>query len=256
MKEAFTYMFKDNKFWVKGLSYLFLIFTANLLLNYAQTILPPCPKCSVSIPWQYWIFFISGTLVNTVAIGYLFSCIKALIEHIENPVLPFVNILKDFYKGFKYSVSLLMLILPIGVALGLFMLIIALITSGSAVGLILSKTLFWIIFLFIGLLLIAFNWLFSNTESYFSFFRFKKVFELILNDKRKYIGHFLMILLVCFLNIILETVFNVSSGLLKLETLYGLALSGILSAITGTYAAFIICKLTANSIKRELKENL
>lgn len=256
MKEAFTYMFKDNKFWAKGLSYLFLIFTANLLLNYAQTILPPCPGCAVSIPWQYWIFFIFGSVINFAGIGYFFSCVKALIEQKENPVLPFVNILKDLYKGFKYSVALLLLIVPAALLMGVFILIFAKITSGSMIGLILSKTAFWVIFLFVGVLLIAFNWLFANKESFINFFRFKKVFELIGADKKKYIIHLLMILLVCFINIILETIFNVSSGLLKLGTINGLILSGILSAITGTYAALIICKLTANSIAPEMKENI
>ena len=95
MKEAFTYMFKDNKFWAKGLSYLFLIFTANLLLNYAQTLLPPCPRCTVALPWQYWVCFISGTLINLIAVGYIFSCIKALVEQEENPILPLINILSS-----------------------------------------------------------------------------------------------------------------------------------------------------------------
>lgn len=256
MKEAFTYMFKDNKFWIKALSYFSLFFTANFLLNYAQTLLPTCPRCAVSLPWQYWVLFIAGTLVNFVALGYIFSCIKTLIEQKENPLLPFVNILKDLYKGFKYAVSLILLIIPVMVIVMLLVLGIAGVTSGSIVGFILSKILYILVFLFFGFLFIGFNWLFAGNESFFNFFKFRKVFELIWADKKKYICHLLMILLVFTINIFLETGFIISSVILKLGTIGGLIFSGIFAAITGTYMAFVICKLTADSIMPNIQENM
>ena len=254
MKEAFTYMFKDNKFWIKGLSYLCLFFTANLFLNYAQTLLPQCPKCAVSVPCQYWVCFLIGTVINFVALGYIFSCIKALIEQKENPSLPFVNVLKDLYKGFKYAISFLLLILPLMLLTVLITYAIAAITSCSFAGFIISKIIYTAIFIFLVSLFIGFNWMFANKESFLNFFQFKKVFELIGANKKRYIGHLLLILVVFIINMILETGFIVSSALLRLSTICGLVYSGIFAAITGTYAAFVICKLTADSIKPKTEE--
>ena len=46
MLKSFYYMFKTEKFWVKGLCYMGLVFISNLLTNYAQTLVPACPKCA------------------------------------------------------------------------------------------------------------------------------------------------------------------------------------------------------------------
>ena len=256
MKEAFTYMFKDNKFWVKGLCYLGFVFIANLLLNYAQTLLPPCPKCAPPLPWNYWVCFILGTILNLIPLGYMFTCIKAIIDQEETPVLPFINPLKDLLKGLKYSVAILIFLLPLLVVTMLIIFGITTLALGSAIGLVISKIFLISVILFVALIIIGFNWIFANKDSLINFYRFKKVFEIIGAGKKKYFGHVGMVFLMFILNMLLEMGFGYTAGLLGIGTIPGLFVVGILAAITGTYTVFVICHLTANSVKRELAETV
>ena len=251
MKEAFTYMFKDNKFWVKGLWYFGFVFIANLMINYAQTLVPPCLRCAPPMPWYYWVCALVGPLLSLIPLGYLYTCVKALIEQNDNYVLPNFNLWKNFLKGLKYAVALLMLTIPL-----LLISMIAVTISFARV-----YTLFLLIIPFALILCFAyfyigFNWMFANKDSFITFYRFKKLFKLIGTNKKHYFMSFLVIAVVGLLNMLLEMACGATAAIFISGTVPGLIATGVSSAIIGTYTAFVICYLTAKSISSDLVETI
>ena len=251
MKEAFTYMFKDNKFWIKGLSYLGLVFIANLITNYGQTFYPACPRCAVSIPWQYWTFIAIGSIINLIPLGYMYTCIKSLIDQDENPILPFVSPWENLIKGFKYSIAILLLLVPLFIVTILIIAGIASISMGSALGMIISKTIMLTAIIGFAVLLLGFNWIFANKDSFLSFYRFKEVFAIIKSEPKLYFAHLLMIGFVFIVNMLLELGFGFTAGWFHIPTIIGLFVVGLLAAFTGTYAIFVICHLIAKAVKKD-----
>lgn len=256
MREAFTYMFKDNKFWIKGLCYLGLIFLSNLLTNYAQTLVPDCPKCAIATPWQYWVCIVVGAIVNLIPLGYMLTCMKALIDQDETCVLPYINPLKNLYKGFKYAIALLSMLIPLFVLTLIIIAIITGITSGSVYGLIISKILLISVIIGFTIIYTGFNWMFANKDTYLNFYNFKKVFEIIKSGKKHYFLSVGLICLMFVLSSVAELIFATTAGISLIPTLYGLVIVGVLAGITTTYITFVNCYLTAKSIKKEFIEML
>ena len=250
MLKSFYYMFKTEKFWVKGLCYMGLVFISNLLTNYAQTLLPPCAKCAPPLSPVYWVCLISGMLLSLIPLGYVYSCIKSIIDSEEEVMLPFMNLKEDFVKGFKYAVSMLSLLLPLLVVVMLIIVGIAGVTLGSNLGAVISKTFLIFVILAFAFLLIGFNRLFAEEPRFSNFYRFKRVFELISTGKRRYLGYVSLICVMFIINMFLELFFGKNVALLGIGTTGALIITGILCAITGTYITFVISYLTARSIKK------
>lgn len=251
MKEAFTYMFKDNKFWLKGLIYLCLIFIANLLLNYAQTLLPPCPKCAPPPSWNYWVCFISGTILNLIPVGYMFSCVKTIIDSEDTPVLPYINPFGDLLKGLKYTIAMLIFLLPLLVITIIIEFGISAILQGTLAGLICTRVFLLAVIIFTASIFMGYNNMFARENSLLTFYKFKQLFSGIGSGKKRYFVNLGMLFVVFFLNMTLEMGFGRAAALANLDTFAGLITVGLLSAITGTYAIFIICHLTARSIENK-----
>ena len=251
MKSAFTYMFKDNKFWIKGLIYLCLIFIANLLLNYAQTILPPSPRNAAPLPWNYWVCFISGTILNLIPLGYMFSCIKTIINTEDTPILPYINLFGDLIKGLKYSIAMLIFLLPLLVITIIIEFGISSMLQGTLIGLICTRAFLLAVIIFTAAVFMGYNNMFARDNSLLTFYRFKQLFKGIGSGKRRYFGHLGMLFLVFILNMTLEMGFGRTAALANLDTYASLIIVGLLSAVVGTYAIFIICYLTAKSIENK-----
>ena len=87
MREAFTYMFKDNCYYKKALIYLVLNFIANSLIAYAQmnSFTGVCPINSKPevLPNELLgttILSFTGFLVNMFVLGYFLNCVEAIVH--------------------------------------------------------------------------------------------------------------------------------------------------------------------------------
>ena len=176
MGKAFTYMFKDNKIWLKWLLFAIIMSLSKFFADYASTLLPSCRYCHVNIPVQYWIYLTIGTLISFISFGYMYSCIKKLIDSDECFVLPNIKLWDNFVRGFKYSVAFMLLFIPFTLFNGLIM---QLYRVFNLTGLILATIITSIIGLVFIYFIIGFSWIFANKPSFLCFYRFKKAFEII-----------------------------------------------------------------------------
>ena len=102
MKEAFTYMLKDNKIKEKAALYFGIMFIATLLTNFSQYI---NSNNSGTVPSLASLLLgLVGGILSLITTGYSFVCIKTIIEQKDNIVLPYIAP-KNAILGLKFSVS-------------------------------------------------------------------------------------------------------------------------------------------------------
>ena len=225
MKQAFCYMFKDNKFYQKYLYYFILMSICTFLLTYSDY-KANAQLFSIQTP----LMKILGTLILTIPTGYSYSCIKALISQKENFILPAVNLKKNFVTGFKFDLATLLICLP-------FLLIFLVLA-------IIFPLLVICLLLVIVAYSLSFRYIFANTESITTFFQFKTSIKLVNNSGFKYWLGLLII-------IILETISGViSTQLFKItHSLLYTAVTAIISSIIASYVMFVNAYITAKAIK-------
>ena len=225
MKLAFCYMFKDNKFYQKYLYYFIFTSIAAFLYNYSDA-----QMTVQNISVQSLLMYLLGLIIWAIPIGYNYSCIKALNSQKENFILPMTNLKKNFVTGFKF-----------GLAVSLF--ILAFIFIAIFISFI-HKLLILPLILFIILYSLAFNFIFATTESLTSFFQFKKVINLVNDNKSQY---WICLLLDAIVNTI---ACDFASLLFRLSlSILATAVASILSSIIVSYAAFVNAYFAAKAIK-------
>ncbi len=188
IKEAFTYMFKDNKFLQKAFVYFLFAFIANFFIQYASTTLMPTQENPFNI--EYYAFLLLGTVLMFIPQGYYVSCVRALKEQQENLVLPYFNLINNFKQGFKFNVSIWLLCIAF-CAISIVAFIIGGLLSVA------SKILAMIVFILVAITAIIFalavcfyaialTKIFTNTNSWLSFFKFKEATKIIANNTSNY----------------------------------------------------------------------
>ncbi len=246
MKEAFSYMFRDNKYPQKALTYFALVFFANLATTYANLFAPNCQHCPAAPEYKLWSLI--GKLLMILPTGYMVNCTKSLIDQKENFILPFFNFRTSLKTGLKYLVALFFLTS-----------ILALVFVGLLMGSIVLSALngkFSNIYL-VGVIIIslclifyfpALFWIFSYKGWFTSLLRWKKAVLFVSKGFKNYCKAWgFRLLLLGISGIILIIPVN---NLLTVITV------AIISSAFGSYALFVDNYLVAKSIKPECVELL
>ena len=246
MKEAFNFMFKDNMFKKKVLTYFIVTFIAALLSNIANTMVPE-PNTLPSI--QYVILFILGSVIMLIPNGYGVSCIKSIIEQDENIVLPFLNIKNNFVLGFKLAIAIIIMTLVFGISIALVAIVFAIISSLlnvqgiGAICLGIFLTLLTIIVLYY---ILALCYIFATTEKFTSFLRFKYATQLIKNDIKKYT---LSVLLFIALMILVGIISAIVAVIFAALGIVGMVVYTVISTLIGSYMVYVVSYINAKAIK-------
>ena len=252
MKKAFNYMFSDNQFYKKG--FLFLIYI--ILLLYCSIF--SLTGCNDTISLKIFNYIIITSIVlfgYSIVEGYKIAVMKSINIGNENiQVLPMLNIKKDFVIGIKYLISLLILSIPFFCIIGAFgftagfapMLNMPnLIIYASGTMLILS-ILAYIMYLIC--FLPATIAIFAETNSIWSFYKFKEIFKLASVNKKEYIKSALVYFI---LGLVIEECYRMCL-ILNNKTSILLLITLLIAGIVITYLSFVMSYIVAKINKNNM----
>lgn len=222
MRNALSFMFKDNMLWKKWLSIYGLIFLPVVFLIFAFL-----TRLLSNTAFAYGGDLIAIVLAGIAFIyviltytGYAFVCIKSITTQQENIVLPYINFKKNWILGLKSCVGSFIYTLILGSIMIVSLLIIHCLKLYAtlvapdilgAVGVISASILILagILILAIGLTFsMGFSWLFAQTEKINSFWQFKTILNLIKENKKRYFSAVIFNFLFFSILAIIEFVLN------------------------------------------------
>ncbi len=249
IKEAFTYMFKDNKFLQKAFVYFLITFIGQFAIQYATNTLIPTQAKSFNI--EYYAFLLLGTVIMFIPQGYYISCIRALKEQQANLVLPYFNFINNFKQGFKFNISLWLLCILGGGVLIFACVIGAMLAIASKIiamiFFILAIVVTIIFMLAVFIYAIALTTIFANTDSWLSFFKFKEATKIIAENTSKY-------MLALGITIAMTVLSGIIVSVCHLININSIGLSAIitlLTAILASYTVFVFSYILAKWFKTE-----
>lgn len=194
MKEAFTYMFKDNKFWNK----FFILSIFAFIYTFCSTVL----TCSIKYDLHVYILSLIVLVCYILIEGHRISVIGALQgKSTELKVLPYVNLKNNFVTGFKYTVAVILFSIPlfsIIAACGytsVFSMTIGTPIRHTTMYIVTIYSVFMVLtllFTLISALLINFVIpsaliIFTKTKSVWNFYKFEEMLKIIKSNKKNYI---------------------------------------------------------------------
>ena len=187
MKNAFNYMILDNKFYKKAIVFFIYI----ILLLYCSVF---GSKGIITLNFFNDIVIMVILLFGySIFEGYKIAIIKMLNNINENiPILPTLNLKKDCIIGIKYLISLSIFSIPVFCVIAAFSFVVGFVSMLSMpilliniAGILLVLTiLIYIIYLIYCLPATIF--IYANTNSIWSFYRFGEIFNLIAINKKEY----------------------------------------------------------------------
>ena len=235
MKEAFTYMLKDNKIVQKALTYFGFALASGLCSNFSQY-LTPQNACDISI--SALVLGLAGIFFSMITSGYGISCKRAIVEQKENIVLPFLKFGSNLFSGFKFGIAITLLALALS----------AVIMISAILGKLLSPVIPVIIIALLCLFMIcyaiAFTYIFVTTDSWLSFFKFKQASKIIASWQY-WKNVFIMIVL----SVLSAAVSTLVAFMFK-GAAYVIVNTAAISII-GSYFVFVFSYLVANCAKQE-----
>ena len=248
MKEAFIYMFKDNCFWKKAITYFFVSFIACLFISYSQinTCSGMCPVASkptvISVnSISPIIYQLIGIFINMIVAGYFLSSIKAITSQTSNIVLPFFSFRNNFVKGFKFNLSVFTTIILYSFTFGLLYSFYSTATFAK-----IGFIILLIFYIFTG---VAFVWLFAQEEKFITFFNFKKVIIKIKEDIKNYIKYVLIIAGILLISIAVTFVIELLISNFVKDIIIAMVITTLITTVFATYINFVNMHLIAKSIK-------
>ena len=239
--------------------YFLFAFVANFILQWANTYLPCTPKTLP--PVQYYLLLILSTIAMFITQGYHLNCIRAIIEQRKNPILPYMNIKNSFVMGFKFNLSLFILMLSVFIGILGIILLCAMIIGFSPLAnsqTTFVSTCFALLIILISIIgffafiiyLPALCCMFAKTEMLTTSFRFIRATKLIKQDVGnyfKYVGMFILLTVNLFL-----------INFVMMIPLRGNAASSFiitfLTSLIEAYTVFVFAYLIARSVKPECIE--
>ena len=226
MLKAFTYMFQDNKFFLKS----FFCVLLSLIISVADVLLDIFTE-DLGIQ----TFAVAAKILFQIPLwGYLISCIKAIRCQNNLLVLPYIN-----GNAFSFGAHLVVFSIIIGILFGLLMRI-------PILGLILG--LFFIITLMI--LLPAFYCNFADNEFIGAFFAFGKAIEMIKRDVKTYALSCLMLFVTAIINLPVILLLSLSVHP-KFFSFKLMLLSVLIDALLTAYLIYVDAYLVARSTTSE-----
>lgn len=235
---AFSYMFKDNKFWTKYLTLFILTFLALLpsVLN------ENAGQLNIN---QALLFFpaLIGFFVNILYYGYLAAGIKSLSEQNSNYILPFFNFTKNGLLGLKCLAGTLLFCIIFSIPiLIIFIICLIMLKAGTVLPIILFCVTFY---LAIALLFPAFFRMFAITQETLAFFKLKTIFKSIFFDIKRYLAYVATFVLAV---IIFVIAICILTALLPSKQFISSLLMCLLITAFGTYLNMVLMYITAKCI--------
>lgn len=251
MREAFTYMFKDTMFGKKAFTYWFICFLTLLLAGALEVFKTPVATQtptvnSVSNPFLI-VLPLASILLYAILGGYYFAGVKAIFEQKNNIVLPFINPWKNFVKGVKFGIAQSLPIIIITTIIYIFThpIVNVLTIYILAFNLICICTFY---FIYSN----AFYLLFANEDKIFTYFRWKKVCEMLKNTNKKiYFRNLFLVLLVDILGGLLSSLFTYIFNFLVKNTYAAWIVTSAEGALIAGCTAFVTMYLVAKSFQTE-----
>ena len=241
MKEAFSYMFKDNMFKQKWAAYFCFTFLGAFFTNLGNS--PALGSLKIYAP----LFLVLGVVIMFIPSGYIIACIRALAGQKENYVLPAFNYKHNTFTGFKFWVAVLILSLIFGIGCAVFSAVIAVIAGilKARILAIVGITFVMVLpLLIIAYYTLALNRIFADTDSWISFIKFKEATAMIKNAAHYNKWFFIFIPL----NILSGIISGVLSAL-GAGSIGGLVITTLISAMLASYVAFVNAFITAKCIE-------
>ena len=243
---AFSYMFKDNKFWTKFGTLFILTFLCLL-----QTLFPE-NKESFKYLFFYGIVSLIVFGVNILYYGYLSAGIKSIAEQNDNFILPFFNFkthgiigLKFMVGGLMFSFAAMLVFLIIGIGCGIVYALIP--PLGTILGIIFILAIFILLLVYC----LAFYRIFAITQDIFAFFKIKEIFKSVKDNFKNYIKYLLTTLLLFIPIAIVCIIFCILSVIPAIISPYMAKLIlTILLAGVGAYANMVIMYICAKCIQQ------
>ena len=261
MIEAFSYMFKDNKFVQKATVYFIFLFIGNFFAQYTQIIAPQAGQLNNMS--QFLICILFAFLIGLIPVGYSYLCVKALMVQKDNYVLPFLNVWKCFVLGLKFMINMIALLFLF------YSPFIVLAIIGFVLGMLGGKTAFAIAFVLIFMLYLifsiayllliliytpVFNCIFSKKEWLTSFCRFIKATKLIKQDAGRYFTGIGVYVLTLIVYMIIYGVFSFTVNIVLGTTITSALLISLFTAILSSYLVFVYSYIVVAAVKHEMIE--
>lgn len=176
MKEAFYYMFKDDKFLTKYMMIFLLILLPFILSIY------------VKIKIIKIILLIVFMSIYLILSGYWINCVKAVTDQSNNIVLPFINIKNNIWTGLRWIFAELIFgIIALGV-----LILLGFLSTLPLMKFILIPVV-CVAFILFYVLTNAFTWIFANKNDIYAYLRLSEAIKYLNFNKKAYF----IILIIC-----------------------------------------------------------
>lgn len=242
MREALTYMFKDNCFYKKAVMYCILIFFASTFSALAdmssctgscQLITTPIPL--TQLKFNVLLYRIASLFLYILSLGYFISSLEAVNKQENNIIFPFFNFKLNLIKGIKFALALFTTVILYYVLTLLFVIV------GSKFIPVITEVTTSLIALFTLLYIICYNsflYSYASENKLLNFFNFKKAFLPIKKAPKTYFKFWSLLILVSLASTVITYLFEILFGLFNNAYLVML-LTNIIAAIVGTYTTYV-----------------
>ena len=242
MREAFTYMFKDNRLLSKAVP-----ISAQFLCIFAL--------CFVSLltSSQFLTMLTVLLIIFTIVsiFGYFITTVKAIILQNSNIVLPALKPINNFTLGFKSGIAVFFAELVIDLFAVSLHYIVSLLPN-KKISLLLSLFILGL-YILIYMLKPALICIYAKTEKFFSYLNFKLAFKLISKNIKNYI----LAVLIYFVSLITLTFpVNYMNSHIKELPLYVSVIIYTVALIILPLFIYIQAYACAKSINKECLEEL
>lgn len=254
MREAFTYMFKDNCFWKKAGVFFLLSILTSFLMGYGDSCnnTGGCPLSQAPQVEPVTDLFsiglnLLGLFFGALLCGYYFNIIEAISKQEKNIVLPFFNFGSCLVKGFKFTIASILLFLVLILVGAIF---IFLLNKSPFWGIIVETVLLVVCSIFFAIISMGVIWNYANTNQILSIFAWKKVFNLIKANKVSYYSALGFCVLTAIAAMIVTTILVIISVFMIDSATIASIVFLVIATIIASYTAFVYMYLIAKSIKQ------
>ena len=248
MEKAFTYMFRDDRFWQKS----GLVFLLYFVSQYCFGLVQPENKVLTVFPNSLFVCVL-GLLIFMILSGYSFNIIKLIMDKNDEIVLPEINLANNLIIGLKWILSIFLFILAFT---GVYIAMILLNAAVKSVFLVvISVVLFIIALLVLMIFFPALIAIFAKTEKIFSIFRFGMAKKIIVHNPGSYFtGVGFILLLGVLLFVIAALCLLPLMFILNKNLVFNLVYTSVIYSLISTYSVYVTSYLYAKMVDTELIE--
>lgn len=241
MREAFSYIFKDNCLFQKTWIYITLLAITNILIGISKTgsHIIARPELLSTNPTEDILIRLGVVIISMFTTGYFLSAISANIKQKNNILLPRFNAINNFAKGLKFLFAVFLPVLVISVILG---------SLQSIFGSIIPTIFFGIIAIFYLIYGGAFVWNFADSNNIFVFFNFRKTVKDVAQNSKRYFKHISLMWLIILSGAVIASVVEFIIGFTLPSDLIAIVLWSIIGAFISAYVALISAFLIGKSL--------